>query len=287
METKRLKQKVMQYGIVVLSILMVFPYAMAETKEHDSHQLKIYQVNVDFAQQSIVIDGVNFKRKEDDKFTRNNVPVVTLGSTKLLIDGNYTNTNMKANLPSGLSAGDYLLTVSTGNDAEDSDKYGLTIGATGPIGPKGDTGPVGPQGGQGPQGPVGATGAVGAKGDQGSVGSVGPQGPVGSTGAAGPSGESGSVDTSKLYVKTCFDATELQPSCSCDDPAKDIIITGGASCLQYDTNGNFPALINSFPLHMGSGNGLPNTWYAQCHQADTLYNYSAPYFIRIVCLRTP
>jgi hypothetical protein len=182
MEMKRLKRIVFLCGIVVLSVMMIFPVALAATKE-TSPQLRIYEVYVDIPGERIVIDGINFTGK--------NVPVVTLGSKTLEIYDGYSDTALQAKLPSAFTAGDYLLTVRTGNDQTDLDEYDLTIGATGPIGPAGPAGATGATGPAGPVGPQGPTGPAGPAGATGATGPVGPTGPVGATGATGPIGPQG------------------------------------------------------------------------------------------------
>ena len=109
-------------------------------------------------------------------------------------------TMITCTFPSGLpDAGDYLLTISTGNGQSQGDEYDLTIGAAGqqgepgPAGADGVAGPPGPQGANGVAGPPGPQGAVGAVGPPGPQGAVGPQGPVGANGTAGPQGPVGAM----------------------------------------------------------------------------------------------
>jgi hypothetical protein len=95
-------------------------------------------------------------------------PTVTLDNAPLTIL-TYTGTTVLANLPPGLPAGLYRLSL--------TNSYGLTatfpviIGAVGPPGPQGPIGPQGPAGAQGPRGPQGV------QGPQGIQGPVGPAGP--------------------------------------------------------------------------------------------------------------
>ena len=103
-----------------------------------------------------------------------------------------------ASVPSALfPAGDYLLTVATGDGQSQSDEYDLTLGAVGPEGPQGPPGPEGPEGPQGPQGetgpigPAGPIGPVGPAGPAGPIGPIGPQGPEGPEGPPGPAGTGG------------------------------------------------------------------------------------------------
>ena len=96
-----------------------------------------------------------------------------------------------AALPIEITAGDYLLSVQSGNAVRDFDAYQLTIGAVGPEGPQGEQGPQGPQGVPGSRGPQGLPGPPGADGATGPQGPVGPQGPQGVPGPQGPQGEQG------------------------------------------------------------------------------------------------
>ncbi len=95
-----------------------------------------------------------------------------------------------AELPAGLDStpGTFLLKVSTGSQASESDILDATIGTTGPAGPRGPQGDVGPQG---PQGDPGLQGLQGDVGPQGPQGGLGPQGPQGDVGPQGPQGEPG------------------------------------------------------------------------------------------------
>ena len=121
METKRLKWIVLQCGIVVLSIIMVFPFALAADKAENPAQLKMHYIDVNLGANTIFIDGVNFTKAKG-------VPVVTLKGLNdmVLTIGPYTDTTLQAELPSGFAAGDYLLTVSTGNGATDYDESRLS-----------------------------------------------------------------------------------------------------------------------------------------------------------------
>ena len=119
-----------------------------------------------------------------------NAPEVALGEQGLLHVTAASETEITANLPVGLLAGDYELTVTTGRRFfRRSARYDLTIGAQGPIGPTGEPGPIGPTGAQGeigPQGPQGVPGPQGPQGIPGAQGASGPQGPPGPTGPTGP-----------------------------------------------------------------------------------------------------
>ena len=84
--------------------------------------------------------------------------------------------------------GDYTLTVTQGDDGNQSDQFDLTIGA---VGPQGEQGPAGADGVDGATGPAGADGADGATGPAGPAGADGTDGATGPTGPAGPTGPTG------------------------------------------------------------------------------------------------
>ena len=128
-----------------------------------------------------------------------------------------------ATVPTSLfPAGDYLLTVSTGNGQSQNDEYDLTIGAIGPQGEQGlpgtdgatgDQGPQGTQGEQGIQGiqgkqgdrgEPGQPGTDGLQGEQGNRGEQGPPGPKGDDGPPGPKGDT-VVGPPGLSGANCFD----------------------------------------------------------------------------------
>jgi hypothetical protein len=138
METKRIKRVVLQFAVVLLLILMVFPSAFAAAKGTNPAQLKITSVTVGPELTSLTINGANFKKAKGPL-------VVSLGGDSIQID-NYTDNALTANFPAGLTAGDYLLTVTTGNGATDYDEYNLTIGGTGTPGPQGPPGKDGTNG---------------------------------------------------------------------------------------------------------------------------------------------
>jgi len=113
-------------------------------------------------------------------------PTVTLGDTNLTVSS-FSATEIVAPLPAGMSAGDYLLTVSTGRKDRLTLRFDVAIAAADPPGSQGPAGPAGPQGPAGPPGPAGSTGP------QGPAGPAGAQGPAGPAGAQGPTGPSGTT----------------------------------------------------------------------------------------------
>lgn len=125
METKRLKRIVLQFGVVLLLMVMVFPSAFAATKGTNPAQLKIISVKVNADLKSLEIVGVNFTKAKG-------APVISLGSTILVTDINSTtDTTLTANSLADFTPGDYRLTVTTGNGATEYDEYDLTIPAKG------------------------------------------------------------------------------------------------------------------------------------------------------------
>jgi hypothetical protein len=97
-------------------------------------------------------------------------PVVHLDGASLTLVSS-TSTQIVADLPAGLAAGSFRLTVSNGTST--TGVFDMTYGA---VGPQGATGPAGPSG---PQGPAGPTGPAGPEGATGPAGPTGPQGPAG------------------------------------------------------------------------------------------------------------
>ena len=125
--------------------------------------LKITSVLVDFENNQILIRGLNF-----DNGTK---PTVALGDSSYILsvcNTCYDRNLIIAEYVDPIADGDYLLTVTTGPIARQTDAYDLTVGAVGS---------VGPQGPQGEQGPPGPQGEKGDKGDPGPQGIQGPPGP--------------------------------------------------------------------------------------------------------------
>jgi hypothetical protein len=122
----------------------------------------------------ITINGTGFGSK---------LPNVSLGTTALTVTQS-SNAAITANLPAGIAAGAYLLTVQNGA----SNLFGVFTADIGQVGP---IGPQGPAGGSGPAGLPGAAGPTGARGPAGAPGPAGAQGPIGLTGSAGPIGATG------------------------------------------------------------------------------------------------
>lgn len=159
--------------------------AVATPARAQNNVQAIKSAKMDYVQNTITILGSNFG---------NSTPTVTLGGVTLAnVSYNPVAQQIVATLPSGLSAGSYLLTVArAGNDTL---TFHVTLGAAGPQGPQGPVGAdgaQGPIGPQGPQGPTGLAGPAGPQGPAGATGAEGPAGPAGPQGLQGPAGPQGS-----------------------------------------------------------------------------------------------
>jgi len=145
---------------------------------------EITEVTVSLSSNTVSIIGKDFDAHV--------APTVILGTTGLIVSS-FSATEIVAKLPAGISAGDYLLTVSTGHRDHPVLRQYLTIGAADPPGSQGPAGPQGPAGIQGPAGPAGPQGPAGIQGPAGPAGPQGPAGPSGTTivGPAGPAGPQG------------------------------------------------------------------------------------------------
>jgi hypothetical protein len=105
-------------------------------------------------------------------------PTIAFNGSALTVS-TFSNIQVTATLPTGLTPGTFNLTVT--NSQGNSVDFNMTYGATGPQGPAGPAGPTGPQG---PAGLAGATGATGATGPRGLTGAPGAPGPAGANGTS-------------------------------------------------------------------------------------------------------
>ena len=128
----------------------------------------------------------------------------------------FSNTQVTATLPTGLTPGTFDLNVT--NSQGNSVDFNMTYGATGP------QGPAGPAGLTGPQGPVGLTGATGA------TGATGPRGLTGAPGAPGTAGTSG---TSFIFL----DAYNPYATYAADN----VVTYNGSSYIAIVANGPNPS----------------------------------------------
>ena len=277
MEIKRLKRTVLQCGIVVL-LIMVFPFALAADKGTNPAQLKIHYVDVNLGAETIFINGINFIKAVEPisingiNFTlAKGVPVVTLNDMVLVI-GPYTDTTLQAKLPSGFPAGNYLLTVSIGNDSTDYDGFNLSIGAVGPQGPKGDTGATGAQGPKGDTGPIGPQSPIGPQGPIGLTGATGPQGPKGDPGLAGPIGPAGPAGgVSAPNIVTAVQTGTLMPIAAwaaipgltidfnlAAATRVELSAFGGVFFMGSDSSSCFRFLVDGIPTGDAAPAGMPS-----------------------------
>jgi Collagen triple helix repeat (20 copies)/IPT/TIG domain len=121
---------------------------------------------INYVTNQVTLTGTNFEPGKAK-------PTVLFNGAALTVTS-FTNTQVVATLPTGLTPGTFNLTLtnSAGNSVEFDLSYGA-IGPQGPVGPAGSTGaqgPGGPTGPAGPQGPRGLTGAPGAPGPAGANG---------------------------------------------------------------------------------------------------------------------
>ena len=173
-------------GPLAFVLLVTIPSASVAQKPSPLPQGVVYSVTEDQTTGVLTINGTNLVLAGVQ-------PVVTLGTIDLpLITA--TPSEIAAQLPAGVDAATYFLTVLRGTKDIDVTYFAAVIGE---VGPKGETGDMGPQGLTGSQGPKGDTGAKGETGDPGSpgpqglTGSQGPQGDTGANGLPGPQGPSG------------------------------------------------------------------------------------------------
>jgi len=205
---RRAFRKIFILGVVfIFSVLVLGQLGWAcDEPDHPYDQCyeepDIRKVKLDYDNDLIYIYGKNFKE--------GTYPIVTLGDIPLsIINGVYKDDEIVTNFPA-IEAGDYKLTVKTGETRHCKDKQSVKIahdntpscpptpcpepcppgpqGPAGPTGPQGEQGPPGPQGPQGFAGPIGPIGPIGP---QGEIGPIGPAGPMGAIGPQGPEGQLG------------------------------------------------------------------------------------------------
>lgn len=115
----------------LVTLLRTVQPAWPETAMAPSHsqQLVITSVEpwLDDPQPQLFINGWNFGTSNGDVF---------LQDDPLQVDS-WTDSEIVVNLPNGLSAATYLLTVRNGGGATKHDTFPVTIGAMGPAGPPG------------------------------------------------------------------------------------------------------------------------------------------------------
>lgn len=185
-----------------VSLILLALFASAQAQAQDNQALAensptapvIRQITVDTDTDRLTINGARLRDR--------GLPKVKIDQLRLEIVS-ASRQRIVATLPDTVPDGDYRLRVDTGSAPGEEAIWPLTIGATGPAGPRGEPGPQGPVGLPGATGPVGDPGPAGDPGPQGSpglpgpagadgsAGEQGPRGPRGETGAAGPQGPPG------------------------------------------------------------------------------------------------
>jgi hypothetical protein len=255
-------------GILVLSLLFLGQLGWAcDEPDHPHDQCTeepdIKKVKLDYDNNVIYIYGKNFTEGTYD-------PRVTLGDDTL-IPLSFDDYQILIPFPP-LDAGDYKLTVKTGETRHCRDKHSVKVahdnkpscpptpcppeckgpkGDPGPEGPKGDTGPQGPQGEPGPQGPVGPAGPAGADGKNGLDGTPGSAGATGATGEQGLPGILG-WQIKRVVIETP-DLFHWAGYAECDPGYR---VTGGGFRISENL-----AIIESSPLLDVNGtDGIG--WYA-------------------------
>ncbi len=146
--------------------LLILPplFAVAATPVVDSG-------TINYSTNQIMLTGSGFEPNKTK-------PTIAFNGSTLTVS-TFSNTQVTATLPTGLTPGTLDLTVT--NSQGNSVVFNMTYGATGPQGPAGPAGPTGPQGPAGLSGAIGATGASGPRGLTGAPGAPGPAGTNGSS----------------------------------------------------------------------------------------------------------
>lgn len=188
---------------------------------------------------------------------------VTLGSYPALTVTSQTATQLVANLPAGVSAGSYTLSVQIGSSKTNSTTSVATVGAIGPTGATGAQGPAGATGAAGATGPAGAAGATGAQGPQGLPGAAGATGAQGAKGDVGPQGATGlkgaTGATGPQGLKGDTGAMGLQGPTGPQGPAGGPIGPTGPQGPMGPAGGPAPQLVDSYGNVVGAIYGTTNT----------------------------
>lgn len=181
-----------------------------------------------------------------------------------------TSSQVEAALPGTTPAGSYLVVVTIGPGNSQTDELWVTVGATGPQGPKGDTGATGPQG---PKGDTGATGPAGPQGVTGATGATGPQGPAGQSVAMVPIPVSdprcafggAALTVQGVTVNIC---SGVAPPA----PAPQSTIMTAADFQQVNTWGGLSASQGWAVCYRQSRDGAsPSTFHANCNNKGKFF----------------
>lgn len=168
------------------ALLIALAFTSSATAQRANGQpphLTVSAAAFDAATERLSVHGVNFGTPTG---------TVTLNGFPLPVVS-WSDTEIVALLSDETPAGSYLLTVSRGPAATQSDAFSMTIGEVGAQGPQGEPGPPGdpgPTGDPGPQGEPGPRGDPGEKGETGAAGAQGVPGPQGVPGILGLAGQS-------------------------------------------------------------------------------------------------
>jgi hypothetical protein len=154
---------------------------------------------INYSTSQIMLSGTGFEPNKTK-------PTVAFNGSALTIS-TFSNTQVVATLPTGLTPGTFDLTVT--NSQGNSVDFNMTYGATGP---------------QGPAGPAGLAGATGA------TGATGPRGLTGAPGAPGPAGANG---TSFIFL----DAYNPYATYAADN----VVTYNGSSYIAIVANGPNPS----------------------------------------------
>ena len=107
--------------ITFLAITVFGQTALAKTDIAKENQLLVTSVFVDFANPNIVLFITG------KCFDNGDTPIVTIDENELEVAPGFTPTYMEVTVPGGLEDGDYLMTVSTGNQKQQWDAYPFSI----------------------------------------------------------------------------------------------------------------------------------------------------------------
>lgn len=236
-------------SIIFCISLIGWSQCIAATDAEKDQQLAITSVELDFGAPAAIYIYGNF-------FENGDSPIVGLGRTSIDYVS-HTDNLIQVTTDEDLANGEYLLTVSTGDQVNQNDSFNLIVGAIGLQGPRGLQGeqglqgPQGEQGLRGLQGEQGPPGANGAQGPQGLEGLAGPQGLQGPRGLKGADGVSGYEIVTKQVLFEDVTAAELEMWCPLGKKA-----LGGGCTMGI---GGEWSLTKSQPL----GNGIG--WVCRAH----------------------
>ncbi len=132
----------------------------------------ILSATVDYSANTVAITGQNFTSAGPTVTIL--LDDITLGQ----VSSTLTDKSVTANLPAGITPGNYRLTLTNSAMPNQPAVFSIAFGAVGPQGPQGPTGATGPQGPPGPQGAEGPVGPAGPTGPTGPQGLQGPPGPA-------------------------------------------------------------------------------------------------------------